>query len=410
VTRETADAVLDADGAQLEGSATHVRAGAGGQTLSVRALAIWQAVRWPVCIYGISRLLLLLLGVVDSALQHWGLASELSNWDGVWYLALAQHGYPTHVSHLQTTLGFFPLYPMVMWLVAHVLDAPMVAAGLVVSGLGGLCATILLEKLATRWWDADVARRAVVLFCAFPGSVVFSMVYSEGVLLPLAMGCLLALASKRWLLAGILAGLATAVGPDSVAIVLACAVAAFVEIRRLGFHDRAARRSLVAPVLSPVGIGAVGAFFWAWTGTPLANFDAQRYGWGERTTPFALWREVKTLSQEISLRHFDYHLVNLNYVVGLAGAVLLVYALVLLARQRHAVAPEALAWTLGIAFLSLTSQYTPPNPRLLITAFPVVAVLAYRVRNRRFTWLVAANVVLLVVLSAITYVGIALRP
>lgn len=401
---------LDADGAPLASARGRVGIAAGERTRSARALEAWHAVRWPVCVYGISRLLLVLLGVGDSALQHWGLASELSNWDGVWYLALAEHGYPTHVSHLQTTLGFFPLYPMLMWLVAHALDLPMVAAGLVVSALGGLVATILLERLATRWWDAATARRAVVVFCAFPGSVVFSMVYSEGVLLPLAMASLLALANKRWLLAGILAGLATAVGPDSVAIVLACAVASAAEIRRRGVRDPAARRSLVAPLLSPVGIGAVGAFFWAWTGTPFANFDAQRYGWGERTTPFALWREVKTLSQEISLSHFDYHLVNLNYVVGLAGAVYLVYALVLLAGQRRAVAPEALAWTLGIAFLSVTSQYTPPNPRLLITAFPVVAVLAYRVRGRRVAWLVGANVVLLLGLSAITYVGIALRP
>jgi hypothetical protein len=40
----------------------------------------------------------------------------------------------------------------------------------------------------------------------------------------------------------------------------------------------------------------------------------------------------------------------------------------------------------------------------------VYGFLAYRVRGRRFTWLVAASTVLLVVLSAITYVGIALRP
>ncbi len=377
---------------------------------TARASQIWRELRFPLAVYGVSRLLLIVLGVVDSVLQHWSLTSELSNWDGVWYLALARHGYPTHVSHLQTTLGFFPLYPMTMWLVAHVLFLPMLESGLVVSAIGGLVATILVQRLAARWWGDAAARRVVVLFCAFPGSVVFSMVYSEGLLLPLVAGCLLALGSRRWLLAGILAGIATAIGPDAVAVVLACAVASFVEIRRHGWRDRSALRSLVAPALAPVGIASVGAFFWAWTGTPLANFDAQRYGWGERTTPFALAREVRTLSQEISLSHFDYHLVNLNYIVGLAGAVFLLYALVLVAKQRRAITPEAIGWTLGIAFLSLTSQYTPPNPRLLITAFPVVAVVAFRATGRRFTLLVAASTALLVLLSAVTYVGIALRP
>jgi hypothetical protein len=46
----------------------------------------------------------------------------------------------------------------------------------------------------------------------------------------------------------------------------------------------------------------------------------------------------------------------------------------------------------------------------LITAFPAVLVLAYYLKGRKFGWLLAANGALLAGLSALTFVGITLRP
>lgn len=406
--RRVPEVATDVPGA-FAGPAPERAVGLVGSRMA-RVAAAGRRLRWTTLVYLSSRVLLLLLAVVDSALQHRSLSSELTNWDGFWYLKLASNGYPTHVSHLQTTLGFFPLYPMVMWLVAHVLFCPLAVAGLLVSGLGGLVATVLVQRLCTRWWGEQSGRRAVVLFCLFPGSVVFSMVYSEGLLIPLVAGCVLALEQRRWLLAGILAAVATAVGPDALAIVPACAVSSLLELRKRGLGDRDARKSVVAPLLAPIGIAAVGVFLWIWAGSPFATFDAQRYGWGERTDPFALVRQARTLAGEVSLHHFDYHNVNLNLVAGLLGAVVLLIGLVLLLQAPRLVSVEGLVWTLGVAFLTVTSEYTPPNPRLLITAFPAVLVIAHRVKGRRFTWLVGASAVLLVLTSAITYVGIALRP
>jgi hypothetical protein len=67
-------------------------------------------------------------------------------------------------------------------------------------------------------------------------------------------------------------------------------------------------------------------------------------------------------------------------------------------------------WTLGVSYLMVTSEYTPPNPRLLITAFPALIVLAYYVRGRAFVWLAGINAVLLAGMSALTFVGTTLRP
>jgi hypothetical protein len=357
-----------------------------------------------------TRGLLMIVALANGALRHHSLASELANWDGRWYRDVALYGYPAHALHTRTTLGFFPLYPIAMWFVSHLFSTTPDVAGVIISLIGGLVATVLVERLGSGWWGAAGGRRAAILFCLFPGSVIFSMDYSEGLLIPLAAGCILGLQNRRWLLAGILAGLATAVGPDAAALIVVCVVSAGLELRRRGPGDPVARRSLIAPLLSVLGIAAFGAFLWARTGTPLASLHAQRYGWGERTDPLALVWQAKSLIREISFAHFNHPALNLNLIVGLAGVVVLAIGLVLLLRKPRTVSVEGIVWTLGIAFLTVTSEYVPPNPRMLITAFPVVLVFGYRLKGRRYVALAAANGVLLVVLSALTFVGVTLRP
>ena len=360
-----------------------------------------------------TRALLLAVAVVDGALRQHAVGSELAHWDGLWYQRLAEHGYPTYVPHLplvRTTLGFFPLYPIAIWLVSHTLATSTNASGPLVSALGGLAATVLVERLASGWWGQASGRRAAILFCLFPGSVVFSMDYSEGLLIALAAACILALEHRRWLLAGVLAGLATAVGPAALVLIPVCALSAVREFRRRGWSDRTARRSLFAPLLSLGGVGAFAGFLWVWTGTPFATLEAQRYGWGERTDPLALVHQARSLASEISFTHFDHPTINLNLVIGSLGVVVMVIGLWLLLCAPRLVSVEAIAWSLGIAFLASTSEYVPPNPRMLITAFPVVVVFAHYLEGRRWAPLAIVNGALLVLLSALTFVGTTLRP
>ncbi|MDQ6804508.1 MAG: hypothetical protein M3065_05980 [Actinomycetota bacterium] len=365
-----------------------------------------ERLRYPFVVYISSRMLHLLLAVVVGAGEHWSVKRELSNWDGVWYRRLAGLGYPDHVLHTQSTQGFFPLYPMLMWVVQHALICSIFLAGVLISGVGGFIATVLVQRLTAGWWGEEASRRAVLVFCFFPGSVVFSMVYSEGILLPLIVGSLLALERRRWLLAGVLAAFATAVGPTAVAIIPACAVAALIEIRRRGWK---ASRALIAPLLAPVGIVAFGAFLWVWTGTPFASYYAQHHEWGEKSNPLALVTLVLRLFNESYFTNSFIH-VNLNYVAGLVGACFLFFALYLLVKTRPRISAPAIVWTLGISFLAVTSENVPPNPRLLITAFPAVLVVAYRFKDKAFRWLMAANVLLLILMTTGTYIGTALRP
>jgi hypothetical protein len=389
--------------------------------LARAGLSLAEALKWArfaILVYLGSRALLIVVALIDAALRHHPFMNELANWDGFWYRSIANRGYPTHALHTQSNLGFFPLYPLVVWTAArpillvasHSSIWAVTLAGIIVSGIGGLAATLIVQRLAAGWWGEESGRRAAVLFCLFPGSVVFSMVYAEGLMIPLAAGCILALQQRRWLLAGLLAGFATGSEPEAAGLIPVCAVAAVLELRRLGWADRDARRSLLAPLLSVSGLAAVAAFFWAWTGTPFANWIAQHYGWKEKFDPLALVHLTTRLAGQISFTHFNRPTINLNLVIGLLGAFLLAYLLVLLARARRTVSIEALLWTLVISFIMATSEFTPPNPRLLITAFPAVLALAYRFKGRAFSRVLLANGALLAGLSALTFVGVTLRP
>jgi hypothetical protein len=393
------------------------------------AAATRQEILWLAVIYLSSRALLLLAAYLLSAFGHHNFLHELANWDGLWYRELANHGYPNYPSHLQTTLGFFPLFPITIWTLEPVFTVTTshnaiwasTVAGALISMIGGFFATLMVYRLAAGWWDKASARRAVILFVLFPGSVVFSMVYSEGLLLPLAAGCIYALERRRWLLAGILAGFGTAVQPTGLVLIPVCALSALRELHRQGWRVRdvgalltpageGARRVLLAPALSCVGVGLFALFLWLWTGTPFATYEAQHHGWGEKTDFLALVHLTTTLAGQISFSHFNQPTINLNLVFGLIGAFALAAMLVLMFRARRTISPEAILWTLLIAFLALTSEYVPPNPRMLLTAFPALMVTAHYVRGKWFTWLAWINGVLLVVLSLLTFYGLTLRP
>lgn len=338
-----------------------------------------------------------------AAITHHPLASTFGHWDGVWYGRLALGGYPTHVPHHPSTLGFFPLFPLAMWVVMHGFGASAVLAGTLISGVGGLVATVLVQRLATGWWGEQSGRRATLLFCLFPGSVVFSMVYSEGLLIPLALGCLLALERRRWLLAGLLAGIATATAADAAALIIVCAVAA-------ARHFREDRRAIAAPLIASTGIAAFAVFLWQWTGTPFATLQAQRYGWHERLDPIAMVHQASLFASQLAKLNLAHPTLDLNPLAALIGTVVLVAGLVLLCSRPRTTSPEALTWTVVIAALALFSEHVGPNARMLVTAFPAVLVFAHRLKTRAYGWFLAVNGVLLVLMSALTFTGHSLTP
>ena len=378
-----------------------------------------QELAWICTIYLAARALLILVAVLNDAFGHHSLQSQLAHWDGLWYRDVANNGYPRHVSYGQTTLGFFPLFPITIFLGTHVVELftshnqvwSSTFAGLVISAVGGLIATIMIHRLADGWWGREVARRATVLFVVFPGSVVFSMVYSEGLLLPLAITCIWALQHKKWLLAGVMAGLGTAVQPVGLVLGPVCATAALIELWKHGWRAPSFRKAVGATVMSATGALCFMGFLWYWAGNPMANFIAQHHGWSEKTDYLALEHYVTRVAPSFDPNHFNSpQTINLNWVIGVVGAVIMIAELVLLFRSRREVPLPAIVWTLAITFLAFTSEYVPPLPRMMITAFPQLILVARWVHGRWFTAIICFNTIALAGLSLLTFYGHILRP
>lgn len=384
-----------------------------------RLVALADGLRYPLGVYAISRALYLLIALADLLVRGGSIAGEVSNWDGKWYLLTVTYGYPHTIWHLQDTLGFLPLFPMVMWVIARPfyavglgLATSYILAGVIIALTTGAIATVLVGRLARRWWGEAAARRAILFFCVFPGSIVFSMIYTEGLLLALVAAAILAVERRHWLTAGILAGLATAVGPVATAIIPAFAIVALREIRRRGWHDREARRALLAPLLAPAGLIGFGAFLWVWTGSPFASYTTQHaaWGWQETSSLAAIPNQAILLFHQIENFSFHHPGINLNVVAGLAGTVFLFYALWRLWNWRSEVSLVALLWTVGVGVLTLTSANVPPNARMLICAFPAVLVVGAEAEGRAQRRLLFWTILLTVAMSMGTFVGNGLRP
>jgi hypothetical protein len=320
-----------------------------------------------------SRLGMLLVAGALAYVKHTSLLHDLTAWDGGWYLLVARDGYPSVVpasgSHVGNDLGFFPLLPLLVRLLVAASGLSYSVAGLVVGFIAGTAATVVVWFLLRDLAGDAPATRGVALLVTWPGAFVLSMVYGEGLLIALSAGALLALQRRRWVTAGVCAGFATATDPVAGAVVVACAVAAAVAIRRRGEW-----RSLAAVVLSPAGLVGFFSYLWVHTGDPLAWFDDQRAGWQGGTYGGSIPHEIAGIAHT-----------GLMYPNNTFRVATLVVALALLVPFFRA-RPTAgiVAYVLTALCLGAFSPVIGITPRLVLRAFPLVAVAGTRFRGALF--------------------------
>ena len=60
--------------------------------------------------------------------------------------------------------------------------------------------------------------------------------------------------------------------------------------------------------------------------------------------------------------------------------------------------------------LTVTSDQVPPNPRMLLCAFPLLLAVAAELGPRGYRWLIGSSTLMLVLMSMLTYVASSLRP
>lgn len=296
------------------------------------------------------------------------ITNVLTSWDGRWYLELVRRGYPDSIppdityEQLEARAAFFPVYPWSVRALDAVLPGGDTVAALALNFVLGAIALVLVGLIARRLYSISAAARAMTLFAVFPGSFVLSFAYSEATLIVLAAACLLLLLDERWILAGVTAAVATGARPNGIALVVACAVASFIAIRTS--RDW---RSLVAPVLAPIGFIGFQWYVDRTAGERGAWFRVQSEAWSEGTS-FGVTAFTNTAR-------------FITNPLGSPTDALTALSVVALIAMVYCAWRVRLSWILSaysaaVIVLMLMPETVTARPRFLFTAFPLIIALA----------------------------------
>lgn len=310
----------------------------------------------------------IVLDVVLRVRDAGSLHHMLTRYDGQWYAGIAGHGYGTTIpAHdgLHSDYAFFPLLPMLERGLHAIVQLPLVDLGMAINWIASLVAAAGIYAVTARVTDRRVAVITVVLWAIYPYAIVLSMSYTEGLLCALAAWALFAVSDRRWVVAGVLAGLAGLTRPTGAAVVAAVVIAALVA----GFRGRESwSRVLPAILLAPLGLAGYLAYVAVRQDELLGYFKVTR-GWArswDNGSYFAQWLSGLVRSG------------GLESVKGIGLLVLLLGMVWQIWKGARDGLP--VGFTVFSAVLLLmtvgTSGYFGSRPRYLLPAFTLLVPLA----------------------------------
>lgn len=211
----------------------------------------------------------------------------LLRWDSGWFLRIVHEGY------VSESTPFFPLYPLLMK-VSSLITGNSWTSGLWVSNIAFLIALVYLYAIAKHEFDDEVAGRTVFYLASAPAAFFFSTAYSESIFLLFLAASMYYAIQKKWLLAGIAGGLASATRLPGVLIAIFILLEAFWQqgirllpkpwsIRAQGALLLAdlktlpkAWKGILAGVFSASGLAGYMVFLWYKFGDPLMFLHAEQ--------------------------------------------------------------------------------------------------------------------------------------
>jgi Gpi18-like mannosyltransferase len=330
-----------------------------------------------------------------------------AQWDSGWYHEIASKGY-SYVAGQQSSVAFFPAYPLVVRAARVVVDDAYVA-GIVVTLLSGIGVAVLLATWLRSRLSPPAAWAALLAFLLFPYAFfLYGVVYADALFIAALLGAFLLLEADQPLLAGLAGAVATAARPVGVVLVVGLAVRALE--RRGALRSRGGASRLVdwrrvrwadaGVLVSVLGLVAWCLYLWSRFDDPFAFASAQA-AWHQGAGPetwlkFQFFRDVADLSSPRA------------WILFMAHPVLTLAAACLVPRVfRRFGAGYGVYTALLIGLSALSTKNFFGMARYLLAAFPIFAVLgellAERPAVRRV--LLPASGVGLVVLTAVFGTG-----
>jgi hypothetical protein len=303
-----------------------------------------------------------------------------AQWDSGWYHRIASEGY-SYVPGQQSTVAFFPTYPLVVRAFRVLVDDPYLA-GIAVTFLAGLGVAVLLAKWLRTRLSPAAAWTALLAFLLFPYAFfLYGVVYADALFVAALLGAFLLLDDDHPVLAGLAGAVATAARPVGIVLVVGLAVRALERRGALrpaggGWLDwRKARPVDAGVLLSVLGLVAWCGYLWARFDDPFAFASAQA-AWDQGAGPetwlkFQFFRDVTDLRSPRAWLLFMAH-----PVLTIAGACLLPRIF----RRFGAGYGIYAALLIGVSALSTKNFFG--MARYLLAAFPCFAVLGEALNER----------------------------
>lgn len=302
--------------------------------------------------------------------------------DTNFFVDIATAGYANRVD-----TAFFPLYPILIHLVAIVVRQPLIAA-LIVSNVAGLGVLLVLYRLVAEDFGVERAERSVFYLAIFPTALFLAAAYSESVFLLCVLSGFYWMRRGRWWLAGLALFFAALTRSTGVALVVPFG---YEYLRQRDFRWRKIRLN----VLSGAGVGLAVALYSAYCYYRFHDFlvfsHVEASNWGRHM----VWPGEPLLrSVRVILTSHASSFASIRNVVELS-VVLAVLALLVLSF----VGPWKFArkdwmypfYGVVIFLLCLSLPVTAPADapldsidRYMLAIFPVAIVLAAMGKNRNF--------------------------
>ena len=327
-------------------------------------------------------------------------AETFAAWDSGWYFDIAQRGYYWSDSG-QSSLAFFPLYPLLMRALAWPFgggDRALWLSGIALAYLCFFLGLSVLHRLTEeRFGGREVARRTVLYVAVFPFAYFFTQVYTESLFLLTSVSAVAAALGARWGWAGVFGALTALTRPNGILIAVPLGLIALAgRPRPAELARRTAALSLV-----PLGFAAFCAFAYSLSGDPLGWLRAQaQWGYSVGNRP---WVELMRLIDGIERNGlYGYFFSDpLAAYYFLHGVVALAFVALMPSVFTRLGLPLGVYVALSL-YLPLSGNALEGIGRYAATLFPVFMLLGSVVRSRRaHEALLVSGALLLSLLSAL---------
>jgi hypothetical protein len=310
-----------------------------------------------------------------SQAQGWDLTPLHARWDSFWYTDIAAHGYTFKGLHELSNIVFFPLYPLLIRLVAFLAGGNLVLAGWLVSIAALFMALFYFAKLVREFHPNVDPDLPLLFLLIFPTAFFLNTVYTESLFLFLSVASIYYGLKKNFLAAGLF-GLCAAL--TRVTGILLFIPLAWEYITAYGVRD-IVRKKFMPLLLVPLGTLGFFLYHYAAFGDFLLFFKVESW-WGRA---FTLNRDHFLLMSNPAVINFAADV--LFVLVALAGTYLAFKKL----RTSYGL------YMLATLAVALSTGTLMSIGRYILVLFPLYIVLA-SIKNRtaRYAWIFASLLLL----------------